>query len=38
LPVMEINKNVKSVFEFKYEDFNLTGYDPYPAIKAEVAV
>jgi thymidylate synthase len=38
LPVMEINKNVKSVFDFKYEDFNLTGYDPYPAIKAEVAV
>lgn len=38
LPVMEINKEVKSIFDFKYEDFNLTGYDPYPAIKAEVAV
>ncbi|MDR1130269.1 MAG: thymidylate synthase, partial [Prevotellaceae bacterium] len=31
LPAMEINKDVKSVFDFKYEDFNLTGYDPYPA-------
>jgi thymidylate synthase len=38
LPVMTINKDVKSIFDFKYEDFNLTGYDPYPAIKAEVAV
>ncbi|MDR0724785.1 MAG: thymidylate synthase [Prevotellaceae bacterium] len=38
LPVMEINKEVKSVFDFKYEDFRLTGYDPYPAIKADVAV
>jgi thymidylate synthase len=38
LPVMEINKNVKSVFDFKYEDFNLTGYNPWPPIKAEVAV
>jgi thymidylate synthase len=35
---MEINKEVKSVFDFRYEDFHLTGYDPYPAIKAEVAV
>ncbi|MDR1897623.1 MAG: thymidylate synthase [Prevotellaceae bacterium] len=38
LPAMEINKNVTSVFEFNYEDFKLTGYDPHPAIKAEVAV
>jgi thymidylate synthase len=38
LPIMTINKSVKSVFDFKYEDFILTGYDPYPAIKAEVAV
>jgi thymidylate synthase len=38
LPMMEINKNVKTVFDFKYEDFNLTGYDPCPAIKAKVAV
>jgi thymidylate synthase len=38
LPQMEINPDVKDLFSFKYEDFNLTGYDPHPAIKAEVAV
>jgi thymidylate synthase len=38
LPVMEINNAVKSVFDFKYEDFKLTGYNPHPAIKADVAV
>ncbi|MDR1583149.1 MAG: thymidylate synthase [Prevotellaceae bacterium] len=38
LPIMTINKSIKSIFDFKYEDFVLTGYDPYPAIKAEVAV
>ncbi len=38
LPHMEINPDVKSIFDFKYEDFNLTGYDPYPHIKAEVSV
>lgn len=38
LPVMTINRDVESIFDFKYDDFVLTGYDPYPAIKAEVAV
>lgn len=38
LPKMIINPNVKSIFDFKYEDFQLEGYDPYPAIKAPVAV
>ncbi len=38
LPAMEINPDVKNIFDFKYEDFNLTGYDPHPHIKAEVAV
>ena len=38
LPVMELNKEVKSVFDFTYQDFTLTGYDPHPAIKADVAV
>ena len=38
LPVMKLNPNVKSVFDFKYEDFTLEGYDPWPAIKAPVAV
>ena len=38
LPKMIINPDVKSIFYFKYEDFKLEGYDPYPAIKAPVAV
>ena len=38
LPKMVINPEVKSIFDFKYEDFELTGYDPWPAIKAPVAV
>jgi thymidylate synthase len=38
LPQMVLNKNVKSLFEFKYEDFELVGYDPHPHIKADVAV
>ncbi len=37
LPAMEINKSVDNIFDFKYEDFKLTGYDPHPAIKAPVA-
>jgi len=38
LPVMKLNPEVKDIFGFKYEDFNLQGYDPYPGIKAVVAV
>ena len=38
LPVMEINPLVKSLFEFDYPDFQLTGYDPYPHIKAPISV
>jgi thymidylate synthase len=38
LPRMVLNSEVKSLFDFKYEDFQLIGYDPHPAIKAEVAV
>ncbi len=38
LPVMKLNPAVKDIFEFKFEDFTLEGYDPHPAIKGEVAV
>lgn len=38
LPKMEINPDVSSIFDFVYDDFTLTGYDPHPHIKAEVAV
>ena len=38
LPRMRINPEVKSLFDFTYEDFTLEGYDPWPAIKASVAV
>lgn len=38
LPVMEINPAVKNLFDFRYEDFRLVGYDPHPHIKGDVAV
>jgi len=38
LPTMRLNPDVKSVFDFRIEDFELSGYDPWPAIKAPVAV
>ena len=38
LPVMHLNPAVKDIFEFRYEDFRLEGYDPHPGIKAPVAV
>jgi thymidylate synthase len=38
LPVMSLNPAVTDLFAFKYEDFTLTGYDPYPAIAAPIAV
>ena len=38
LPRIEINPEVRSLFDFAYEDFKLGGYDPHPAIRAEVAV
>ena len=38
LPKLKLNPAVKNIFDFKYEDIEITGYDPHPAIKGEVAV
>ena len=38
LPQMKLNPSVKDIHEFHYEDFELTGYDPHPGIKAPIAV
>lgn len=38
LPQMKLNPDVKNLFDFRYEDFELLNYDPWPHIKAEVAV
>jgi thymidylate synthase len=38
LPRLELNPVVKNIHEFRFEDFKLVGYDPHPAIKAQIAV
>jgi len=38
LPKMQLNPDVKSLYDFKFEDFELVGYDPWPHIKADVSV
>lgn len=38
MPTMKINQDVKNIFDFKFEDFTLEGYDPHPHIKAAVAI
>ena len=38
LPTMTLNPDIKDIFDFKYEDFTLSNYNPHPSIKGEVAV
>ena len=38
LPEMKMNSDIKSIFDFTYEDFELVGYDPHPHIKAAIAI
>jgi thymidylate synthase len=38
LPQMKLNSNIKNIFDFKYEDFELVGYDPHPLIRGKVSV
>jgi thymidylate synthase len=38
MPIMKVNPNVKSIFDFKYEDFELINYNPHPSINAPIAV
>ncbi|MEG1607099.1 MAG: thymidylate synthase [Mucinivorans sp.] len=38
LPTMKLNPEIKDIFGFTYDDFTLSGYDPYPAIKAPIAI
>ena len=38
LPQMKINPEITELFDFRYEDFELVNYDPYPAIRAAVSI
>ena len=38
LPELKINKKVESIFDFKFEDFEVINYDPHPHIKGKVSV
>lgn len=38
LPTIRINPGIKSIYDFRYEDFELLNYNPHPAIKAPIAI
>jgi thymidylate synthase len=38
LPTMQLNPNIKDIFNFTFEDFTLENYNPHPAIKGAVAI
>ena len=38
LPIMKLNRNIKNIFDFTYEDFELLNYNPHPLIKGKVAI
>jgi thymidylate synthase len=38
LPTMKLNPEIKNIFDFKFDDFTLEGYDPHPHIKGVVAI
>lgn len=38
LPIMKLNQNIKSIFDFRFEDFTLEGYDPHPHIRGDISV
>ena len=38
LPIMRLNKNITSIFEFTYSDFDIINYDPHPLIPGTVSI
>jgi thymidylate synthase len=38
LPIMQLNSEIKNIFDFTYDDFKLLNYDPHPLIKGKIAI